>query len=89
MKFIFVNTAFVDTKALVQYGKGVRHAMLKDAISLLHAKATSLCVECLHACDDIPCPNYINKKKGANMVSSKSLSAWVMRDVKMWNKMGG
>jgi len=89
MKFCFVNTALVNTKALVQDRKGVCHAMLEDAISLLHAKATSLCLECLHAVDDIPHPNYINKEKGANMVSSKTLSAWVMCDVKMWNKMGG
>ena len=89
MKFCFVNTALVNTKALVQDGKGVCHAMLEDAISLPHAKATSLCLECLHAGDDTPHPNYINKEKGVNMVSSKSLSAWVMCDVKMWNKMGG
>ena len=89
MKFCFMNTAFVNTKALVQYGKGVCHAMLKDAVSLAHAKATSLCLECLHAGYDIPRPNCVNKKKGANMISPKSLPEWVVRDVKMWNKMCG
>ena len=89
MKFRFMNTGLVNTKALVQDRKGVCHAMLEDAISLLHAKATSLCLECLHAVDDIPHPNYINKKEGANMVSPKTLSAWVMSNMEMWNKMGG